>query len=122
MGLRKAIFDRLKTGTLTKVYNYESMQQGVETPYVVLKEEPQLAGSIGQGLYQFRVFVHMMPGSMDEMDSYLLSLQALFKSPVEDTDTSKKYQIETRQGLGSYANSDDGTISRERLLVVAALV
>jgi hypothetical protein len=115
MSLRSAIFAKLKTGSIADVYNFEDSERTPGRPYVVLKEDTESTDFTSRGETIFRVFCHMDKGMVDDIDSYLLSLTALFSGRIQDT-AGTQYEV-TPGDLGNWTTeNDDNTISRERII------
>ena len=121
MTLRKLIYDQLKTGSITNVYNREDGIENPSTPYVVLWQESDTPQTLSRSINNFRVAAHFEQGFIDDLDNYVrYELTDLFYG-VELTDTVDDITVEvdpTEEISQPTTENDDRTISMDRLLTV----
>jgi len=123
MSARKAIYNQLKTGSITRVYNREGGVTNPTPPYVVLwKESPIVQNVIEQGLYTFRIACHVAKTEVDTLDLYIESeiWDLLHKVQLQDPDNSEFFDTYVTREISSATLNDDKTLSRDILIQAPA--
>jgi hypothetical protein len=111
------VLERLKTGSVTRVYLYGT-DHGPDAPYVVVKEEP----FPGRGT-QLRIFAHFLPGQQKFLRTYIREtlLDLLDDYEAESDDGNRNIVLSENQISDTMISEEDGTISMWRLFLIPDL-
>ena len=123
MSIRQAIIDKLKTGTIARVYNRSSEVLSPDTPYVVIwQEKPTVQNSIQQGLGNWRIACHYSVGEIEDLEKYIEIevYELLHKKKLTNEPSGDVFDCYVTKEISPAVNNTDGSISKDILIQVPA--
>lgn len=123
--MKKAIEDRLKTGSITRVYPKGDVVSNIQPPYIIIGGPvlvPQ-PGNEDRGKNQYTIYVHFQRGYVDQLDDYIYIelVSLLHKQRLTMRDGRKATLHISGAPSDLIEGNDDGTISKERIFITAAI-
>lgn len=118
-----AIITQIKTGTYKNVYARYDGVKNPTAPYVMIWGEAAIIQGTGQSLGGVRVALHVAPGNIDSLITYMTGDIVTLLHKVRLTDDKGNYfRLEdTGEMSPIVSNNDDGTISIDRLFTLPLL-
>lgn len=119
----KAIVEQLKTGSISNVFPRGQNIVNPDRPYVMVWESEPIEQKDNQGLNEYIIAVHFPPGNINQVDDYILKevVDLLDCKTLTTRDGRLVTLHRTMRVSRLIEKNNDGTISRDRAFVTAAL-
>lgn len=121
----QAIVNKLKTGSISRVYPRGSVTVNPEAPYVVVWQDPLVPqpGYDNYGKNTYKISVHYQKGYINPLDDYIYNeVQALLHKQSLLTRDGRHVKIYCTGNVSATIEGNaDGTISKERELITAGI-